>query len=278
MLGELPDRARVFEAEIEARNKGGPPVDFARDGIAFSELRSLDLRCKDVLERALPDYPELSSEWHVHAHEDSWGVGDVQRDLSIKKAQLAYAINLVSANSVDEAATAKDHGPLPKEYGKLIEPPELFFTDKALRADAYDKNVFIMTWFQAGNPTLAALDSSIRSALVRRGLFGHRADGRCYPNDRNFWDNVCTYMFGCKLGVAVLEDILQDEFNPNVALELGFMRALGKPTLLLKERRFKPRADILGTLWEEFYILDIGGTVPSAVDRWLDDVGVPRSV
>jgi hypothetical protein len=35
------------------------------------------------------------------------------------------------------------------------------------------------------------------------------------------------------------------------------MRALGKPVLLLKEKRMKPRADILGTLWEEFDILDV---------------------
>jgi len=81
-------------------------------------------------------------------------------------------------------------------------------------------------------------------------------------------------MLCCKYGVAVLEDIITDEFNPNVALEYGFMRALGKPTLLLKERRFNPRADILGTLWREFDILDIDHSVPEALNRWLDDLGI----
>ena len=74
--------------------------------------------------------------------------------------------------------------------------------------------------------------------------------------------------------VAVLENIIADEFNPNVALEYGFMRALGKPTLLLKERRLKPRADILGTVWHEFDILDIRRSVTAALGKWLDDVGV----
>jgi hypothetical protein len=59
-------------------------------------------------------------------------------------------------------------------------------------------------------------------------------------------------MVGCRFGIAVPEDILVAEFNPNVALEYGFMRALGKPTLLLKEQRMLPRADILGTLWGQF--------------------------
>ena len=113
---------------------------------------------------------------------------------------------------------------------------------------------------------------------MQQGLRGHRADDKCYPGDRNLWDNVCTYMIGCKYGIALLEDIIADEFNPNVALEYGFMRALGKPTLLLKERRFKARADILGTLWEEFDILDIETSITSAVSRWLRDVGVSDSL
>ena len=62
-------------------------------------------------------------------------------------------------------------------------------------------------------------------SCIPHGLMGHRADDRCYPNDRNLWDNVCTYMFCCKYGVHILEDIMADEFNPNVALEYGFMRA-----------------------------------------------------
>jgi nucleoside 2-deoxyribosyltransferase len=64
-------------------------------------------------------------------------------------------------------------------------------------------------------------------------------------------------MIECKFGIAVLEGTLAEDFNPNVALEYGFMLALGKPTLLLKEQRMSARADIPGTAWESFDILDI---------------------
>lgn len=156
---------------------------------------------------------------------------------------------------------------------KLRDAIRLFFQDGDRRCENYEKNVFIMIRFQAGDKTLQRVDDLIRHTLHSRGLVGHRADDHCYTADRNLWDNVCTYMRCCSLGIAVLEEIIVEEFNPNVALEYGFMRGLGKPTLLLKERGFRPRADILGTLWEEFDILDLDLTVPKAINRWLDDVG-----
>lgn len=156
---------------------------------------------------------------------------------------------------------------------KLQDAIRLFFQDGDRRCDNYDKNVFIMTRFKAGDKTLQKIDDLIRRTLHSRSLVGHRANDRCYTADRNLWDNVCTYMQCCSLGIAVLEDIIDEEFNPNVALEYGFMRGLGKSALLLKEQRFHPRADILGTLWEEFDIFDLDVTVPKAINRWLDDVG-----
>jgi len=55
------------------------------------------------------------------------------------------------------------------------------------------------------------------------------------------------------------------------------MRGLGKEVLLLKEQRFKPRADIMGTLWNEFDILHIKPQVESAITRWLRDLGVLKN-
>jgi hypothetical protein len=77
-----------------------------------------------------------------------------------------------------------------------------------------------------------------------------------------------------KYGVAVLESISQDEFNPNVALEYGFMRAMGKPTLLLKENRMALRADIMGTLWGNFDMFKIDATITDAIKRWAGDCGI----
>jgi len=56
-------------------------------------------------------------------------------------------------------------------------------------------------------------------------------------------------MLGCDYGVAILEDHVGDEFNPNVALEYGFMLARGSKVVLLKEANFKhTRADIFATI------------------------------
>lgn len=163
---------------------------------------------------------------------------------------------------------------IPTGYQKLLEPIEAFFQDTANHCDVYSKNVFIMTRYQPGNKTLETIDKTLRDTLRSHGLFAHRADDRCYATDRNLWDNLCTYMIGCKYGIAVLENIILDEFNPNVALEYGFMRALGKPTLLLKEKRMAPRADILGTIWEEFDMLEIEDTIKRAVERWINDFDI----
>lgn len=167
---------------------------------------------------------------------------------------------------------------IPPEYTKLQEPVKDFFLDRDRRCESYERNVFIMTRFSKSNTVLSSIDAAIRDTLSRHGLFGHRADDRCYPPDRNLWDNVCTYMICCSFGVAVLEDVVEKEFNPNVALEYGFMRALGKRVLLLKERQFAARSDILGTLWEEFDSYAISDTVPLAISRWLRDVGITMPV
>ena len=162
---------------------------------------------------------------------------------------------------------------IPKGYSKLEESVRLFLSDTKRECQDYDKNVFIMTRFQKGNKQLEEIDKSIRGALKARAFVGHRADDRVYPNDMNLWDNVCTYMFGCKLGIAVLEEIDIKEFNPKVALEYGFMRALGKPALLLKEKRFQQvRVDILGTIWKEFDIFEIKNSTSDAIEAWLDDL------
>jgi hypothetical protein len=165
---------------------------------------------------------------------------------------------------------------IPGGYKKLTEPLQSFLADQELNCDMYSKNVFIMTRFERGNKILERLDKTIRETLKSNGLVGHRADDRIYPEDRNLWDNVCTYMIGCSCGIAVLEDIIRDEFNPNVALEYGFMRALGKPTLLLKEERMSPRADILGTVWEPFDVFDIEISIADAIRRWCRDIRHPE--
>jgi len=163
---------------------------------------------------------------------------------------------------------------IPYGFTKLEESIRKFYSDKQRHCCDYNKNVFIMTRFLPRNPQLEEIDCTLRNSLATHGLYAHRADDNCYMTDRNLWDNVCTYMICCKYGVAVLEDIIQEEFNPNVALEYGFMRGLGKHTLLLKEKRFHPRADILGTLYSEFDMLNINTTIDNAINQWVKEMDI----
>jgi hypothetical protein len=161
--------------------------------------------------------------------------------------------------------------PLPAGYEDLAQDRQRLLRDHP----DYDRNVFVMTRFVAGDRLLKQLDVELRRTLCRHGLTALRADDRMYPNDRQLWKNVCVYMLSCRYGIAVLEDRIRDEFNPNVALEYGFMRALDKPTLLLKDVGFHNlRADILGTLHEPFDITDIAGSLTRPIENWIRDLGL----
>jgi CheY-like chemotaxis protein len=211
----------------------------------------------------MPEVREVAAQKRMLCIQKSFDAVSRQSLVSMVKA---FAQLLSSASSI-----------VPVSHAKLERAVRAFLADTTNGCANYDKNVFIMTRFQHGSRELEKIDVALRTTLSANGLIAHRADDRCYPDDRNLWDNVCTYMIGCKYGIAILEDIIQDEFNPNVALEYGFMRGLGKEVLLLKEQRFKPRADIMGTLWDEFDILNIGPDVEGAITRWLRDLGIERN-
>ena len=132
-----------------------------------------------------------------------------------------------------------------------------------------------MTRYVPGNRLLEELDRELRGVLRGHSLNPVRADDKMYMRDRNLWNNVCVYMICCKFGIAILEDRIADEFNPNVALEYGFMRALSKPVLLLADTGFRNlRADIIGTLREHFDITEIPRTIRPPVERWLKELNL----
>lgn len=156
--------------------------------------------------------------------------------------------------------------------GLRVSVPQDAFTAFTRDHPDYDRNVFVMMSF-AGETSLTAVWSEIGAALEAHRMKALRADQKTYGQSRQIWDNLITYMHGCRHGIAVLEHETVDEFNPNVALEYGFMRALGKNVLLLKEKRFrKVRADILGTIWMEFDVTNLKESIRRAVDQWVKDI------
>jgi uncharacterized protein YodC (DUF2158 family)/nucleoside 2-deoxyribosyltransferase len=112
----------------------------------------------------------------------------------------------------------------------------------------------------------------IKEALKTHSIIGLRADdGK--PHTDLYW-NILTYIYGCGFGIAVFERIEKDDFNPNVAFEAGFMMALGKPVLLLKDNTLQSlHADLNGKLYEEFDTRSLKKTIPGVVVQWLKENG-----
>jgi len=137
-----------------------------------------------------------------------------------------------------------------------------------------DKNVFIMMRF-IGTDQFTDLHRAITTTLAAHGLQGVRADDREYHPD--LWSNVETYMLGCRYGIATFEDFEVRDHNPNVALELGFMRARHKRCLILKERTLPSvPTDVVGALYKVFDKFDIEPTAKAQVERWITvDIGLP---
>ena len=128
---------------------------------------------------------------------------------------------------------------------------------------------FVMMQFgttQIHNSILRA----IRSALSRYGIEALRADDKEYHDD--LFGNVLTYIHGCSFGIAVFERLEADDFNPNVSLEVGYMRALTKSVCLLRDRTLKTlQTDLVGKLYKSFDPQDPEGTIPSELEKWLRD-------
>jgi hypothetical protein len=118
----------------------------------------------------------------------------------------------------------------------------------------FERNVFVMMKFpdrrsmkRSHLRLLEDIWEAIRDEAARYGLTAHRADQRSYHDQ--LWENICVYIIGSKYGIAVLEDDVASELNPNVALEYGFMKALDHPVALLRSSTFHHgRADLSGKL------------------------------
>jgi uncharacterized protein with PIN domain len=117
---------------------------------------------------------------------------------------------------------------------------------------------------------------AIRAVMDKYRVQVLRADDKQYHDD--LFANIQTYMHGCGFGIAVFERIEQDDFNPNVSLEVGYMSALGKPVLLLKDKTLRVlHSDLIGRLYSVFDPLDPDTSIGEGVEKWLRDKGFVAS-
>ncbi len=159
---------------------------------------------------------------------------------------------------------------LPSGYEHYARFLKSFFADNP----DVERNVFLMMRFRSG-PQYEEIVRALRESLKEHGLNVIRADDKDYTGD--LWENVCLHMLGSRYGIAVFEEIDQREFNPNIALELGFMMAQNKRCLILKDQRMpKMPTDIVGKLYREFDTYNIDESIRRSVELWARDIGLAK--
>jgi len=138
----------------------------------------------------------------------------------------------------------------------------------------FHKSIFVMTKFtdpknpKPADPQLGAVIQAVRDAVQGCGYVARIAKDTEYHG--LLWDNVELYLLGCKRGIAILEDKFLPELNPNVAMEWGWMRGMGRHVLYLVEKDFKSqRADWSGLIEKPFEWANPVPGIKAAVEDWL---------
>lgn len=164
--------------------------------------------------------------------------------------------------------------PAPQPPVTLAEPPAILESLGRFRREHPEpsKVGFLMMKF-GQTASHERITQAVRETLGKYGMTALRADEVEYHEDLYY--NVATYMHGCGFGIAVFERLESDDFNPNVSLEVGYLRALRKPVCLLKDQTLKSlHADLVGKLYRSFDPQAPEETIPAALSSWLKDYGL----
>lgn len=166
-----------------------------------------------------------------------------------------------------------------KVLKEVVEFPPQHLRHEALLAQfhgvaTFEKSVFVMTKFPdpkkpaAADAQLAAVIEAVCGAVKGCGYAPRIASDNQYHSI--LWDNVELYLLGCRRGIAIVEDKYLPELNPNVAMEWGWMRGMGRNVLYLVEKDFKKqRADWGGLIESQFDWANPGPDIKTAIETWL---------
>ena len=161
-----------------------------------------------------------------------------------------------------------------KVSDQAISVPELAKYIESFRNDypASQKTAFIIMQF--GNTKVHdSLVEVIKNTLTKHNIVGLRADDKEYADE--LFANIRTYMHCADFGISIFERVTEDNFNPNVSLEVGYMMGLGKSVCLLKDQTLKNlHTDLIGKLYKPFDPLDVEKTLPNQLEKWLTDRGL----
>lgn len=146
-----------------------------------------------------------------------------------------------------------------------------------LKDNSFERNVFVMMPFrQDRDERYSEIERIIRAELRNHGFRAWLASDKSVAPQ--LWDNVAAFLLACKYGVAVFtrlekETAIEEEFNPNVSLELGFCISRGKKVLILKDIKLRRlQTDLVGHLYEEFDLNLVRRQLPKKIRKWVRDI------
>ncbi|MBU4201190.1 MAG: hypothetical protein KKG09_07715 [Verrucomicrobia bacterium] len=125
----------------------------------------------------------------------------------------------------------------------------------------FDQSVFIMIRYRKRNDRLIQV---IKSILKENGEYGVLANEHKLTDDLY---NPIACLLCCSRGIAVFDRPEKHEnFNPNVAYELGMLHLLGRPCLILKHSSFITlQTDILMKVYEPYTTSNDAGEI---IGKW----------
>lgn len=110
----------------------------------------------------------------------------------------------------------------------------------------------------------------IQSVFAKNEYIAIRANEKLFTDD--LWNNVKVYLDCCKVAVAIFDKNDQDSYNPNVALEVGYMLAKGNKVCLLKDCKLpKLPSDLISIMYMEYDSDKIETTLPQQLELWIRD-------
>lgn len=88
----------------------------------------------------------------------------------------------------------------------------------------------------------------------------------------NLWENIKVYLESCNTAIAIFTKESNNAFNPNVALEVGYMMSKGCKICLLKDNRLeKLPSDLIEKLYKQYDSSDIENSIPPLLESWCRD-------
>lgn len=231
----------------------------------------------------LRPFKDLTSEWIVDLNEFKYQF-DCLKETKYLKGQITIEpeyirdkkYNDYTDEIVSEETTLKfsiypeDVRMFSLNFSSLL-PDELNTPLRRFRKDFPPemKCAFLMMKFE-DTPIQLKLVETISKCFDEHGIKLLRADSKWYADD--LLTNIRTYMHGCDFGVAIFDRVKTEYFNPNVSLEIGYMMAMGKNVLLLKDSTLNSlHSDLVGKLYHEYDFQNPETTLPVVLKQWIKD-------